>query len=80
MTTQATTLEANNAGQIRRTARGRALRLVIFAVVLEVVLIMPFVDHVADANPTVHFTQHGFIFLGGVLMGWALREVHRFRA
>lgn len=56
------------------TRRRRAALLVIAAVLLEIVLIMPFVDHLADANPTIHFTQHGFIFLGGVLMGFALRE------
>ncbi len=55
------------------------MRLVGFAVLLELFLLMPFVDHIADAHPTVHFTQHGFIFLGGVLMGWALRDVHRYR-
>lgn len=58
-------------------ARRRAFRLVVFASLLELVLMLPFVDHLADANPTVHFTQHGFIFAGGVLMGLALREVQR---
>ena len=57
--------------------RLRAFRLVVFAVLLEVVLLMPFVDHLADANQTIHFTQHGFIFAGGVLMGLALRDVQR---
>jgi hypothetical protein len=76
MTMQATTLGAGSRDRIRRTARVRALRLVVFATLLEVFLIMPFVDHYADAHPTVHFTQHGFIFLGGLLMGWALRDVH----
>ena len=23
----------------------------------------------------MHFTQHGLIFLGGILMGWALRDL-----
>lgn len=61
----------------RRTARRRALRLVVFAALLEVVLILPFVDHLADTHPMIHFTQHGFIFAGGVLMGLALRDVQR---
>jgi hypothetical protein len=61
----------------RRKARLRAFRLVLFAVVLEVVLLMPFVDHLADSNNTIHFTQHGFIFAGGVLMGLAIRDVQR---
>ena len=49
----------------------------LFAAILEICLILPFVDHLADANPTIHFTQHGFIFAGGVLMGLALRDVQR---
>jgi len=60
-----------------RRARLRAFRLVVFAVLLEVVLLMPFVDHLADSHPTIHFTQHGFIFAGGVLMGLAIRDVQR---
>jgi hypothetical protein len=61
---------------VRRARRRRALCLVMFAALLEVVLVMPFVDQLA-ANPTIHFTQHGFIFAGGVLMGLALRDVQR---
>lgn len=67
----------HGSARTRRTTRLRALRLVIAAAILEVLLIMPFVDHLADANPTIHFTQHGFIFAGGVLMGLALRDVQR---
>jgi hypothetical protein len=61
----------------RRAARRHAVRLVVFATLLEIVLILPYVDHLADAHPMVHFTQHGFIFAGGVLMGLALRDVQR---
>jgi hypothetical protein len=61
----------------RRRVRLRAFRLVAFAVLLEVVLLMPFVDHLADSHPTIHFTQHGFIFAGGVLLGLAIRDVQR---
>jgi hypothetical protein len=64
-------------GGDRRTARRRALRLVVFAALLEIVLILPFVDHLADTHPMIHFTQHGFIFAGGVLMGLAIRDVQR---
>ena len=53
-----------------------ARRLVMAAALLEILLILPWVDRFADGHPTVHFTQHGFIFLGGVLMGIALRDVH----
>ncbi len=56
--------------------RTRALAMLTFAALLEVVLILPFVDHLADAHPMIHFTQHGFIFLGGVLMGIALRDAY----
>jgi len=65
------------AARDHRRSRLRALRLVVFAALLEVVLVLPFVDHLADANSTIHFTQHGFIFAGGVLMGLALRDVQR---
>ena len=66
-----------SAERTHSATRLRAFRLVVFAVLLEVVLLMPFVDHLADANQTIHFTQHGFIFAGGVLMGMALRDVQR---
>ena len=45
------------------------------AVLLEILLITPWVDDLADRNSTVHFTQHGLIFLGGILMGWVLRDL-----
>jgi zinc transporter ZupT len=61
----------------RRSARLRALRLLVFAAVLELVVVLPGVDHLADSNSTIHFTQHGFIFAGGMLMGLALRDVQR---
>lgn len=61
----------------RNVIRLRAMRLVVFAALLEIVLVLPFVDHLADTHPMIHFTQHGFIFAGGVLMGLALRDVQR---
>ena len=72
-------MEANSASiaRDRRRTRRRAFALVIFSVLLEVTLLMPFVDHLADSNQTIHFTQHGFIFAGGVLLGMALRDVQR---
>ena len=42
---------------------------------LEVCLLTPWVDDFADENATVHFTQHGLIFVGGIIMGWALRDL-----
>ncbi len=72
-------MEANSLpiARDRRRTRLRAFRLVVFAALLEVVLLMPFVDHLADSNNMIHFTQHGFIFGGGVLMGLAIRDVQR---
>jgi len=70
-------MKARAQDRTRRATRRRALRLVVFAALLEFVLLLPFVDRLADANPTIHFTQHGFIFAGGVLMGLALRDVQR---
>ena len=72
-------MEANSLpiDRTRRRDRLRAFLLVMFAVVLEIVLLMPFVDHLADSNNTIHFTQHGFIFGGGVLLGLAIRDVQR---
>lgn len=55
----------------------RALLLALASVALELLLLTPWVDDAADGNPTVHFTQHGLIYLGGVLMGFALRELSR---
>jgi hypothetical protein len=49
----------------------------VLAVAIETMSILPVVDRLADANPTVHFTQHGLIFLGGVLIGVALRDAFR---
>lgn len=54
----------------------RALALGAVALVLEVVALLPWLDDLADRNATAHFTQHGLIFLGGVLMGIALRDVY----
>jgi hypothetical protein len=53
----------------------QAVGLGALGVVLELLLITPWVDDLANRNATVHFTQHGLIFLGGILMGWALRDL-----
>jgi hypothetical protein len=52
-----------------------ALLVGVLALLLEVSLITPWVDDAADGNSTVHFTQHGLIFIGGLIMGWALRDL-----
>lgn len=56
---------------------GRALALAGAALLLELILVLPIFDRLAEKNATVHFTQHGGIFLGGVLMGVALRDMYR---
>ncbi len=42
---------------------------------LEVVAILPPVESATDANATLHYTQHGVLFSGGLLMGIALRDL-----
>ena len=64
-------------GRDRIKTRRKAMRLVVFAALLEITLVLPFIDHLADTHPMIHFTQHGFIFAGGVLMGLAIRDVQR---
>jgi hypothetical protein len=59
----------------RRPSARRALLIGSVALAMEILLIMPFTDHWADRNSTAHFTQHALIFLGGVLMGFALRDM-----
>ena len=54
----------------------KALTLGVVALILEMLLILPVFDQIAGTNPTAHFTQHGGIFLGGVLMGVALRDMY----
>ena len=56
------------------TPRG-ALALGTLGFLLEVSLLSPWADDFAADNATVHFTQHGLIFVGGLLMGWALRDL-----
>ncbi len=42
---------------------------------LEIVTILPPVDEATETNATLHYTQHGLVFLGGLLMGLALRDL-----
>jgi hypothetical protein len=70
-------MAAGGSGQGRSTPMRRSLVLMVLAVAIETMSILPVVDRLADANPTVHFTQHGLIFLGGLLIGVALRDAFR---
>ena len=45
------------------------------ALLVELIIITPWFDRLAEDNEVVHFSQHGLIFLGGVLMGVALRDL-----
>lgn len=42
---------------------------------LEIVTILPPIDDAVESNSTLHYTQHGLVFLGGLLMGLALRDL-----
>jgi hypothetical protein len=52
----------------------RSLVLAVVALALETIAILPPVDKAAEDNAMLHFTQHGLIFIGGVMMGIALYE------
>jgi hypothetical protein len=60
-----------------RIVAHRALLLAAAALALELLMTTPWVDHVTEKNPTVHYTQHGLIFLGGVIIGFAIRDLGR---
>jgi len=45
------------------------------ALLIEIVTILPPIDEATETNATLHYTQHGFVFLGGLLMGLALRDL-----
>ena len=58
------------------TTRPRAaLAIGLAGFTLELVQLTPWIDRLASDNDTVHFTQHGLVFAGGMLMGWALRDL-----
>ena len=42
---------------------------------LEVLAILPPIDRATATNPTLHYSQHGILFIGGLLMGIALRDL-----
>ena len=52
-----------------------AIALGALGLVLQLVALSPpFTDNV-DENQTLHYTQHGIVVLGGILMGVALRDL-----
>ena len=42
---------------------------------LEILAILPPIDDATGTNPTLHYSQHGVLFIGGLLMGVALRDL-----
>ena len=42
---------------------------------LEVLAILPPIDRATATNSTLHYSQHGVLFIGGLLMGIALRDL-----
>ena len=56
-----------------RTAIGAALG----AIALALVAISPPADRAADANRLVHYAEHGVIFLAGLFLAAALRDLWR---
>jgi hypothetical protein len=53
----------------------RALILGGVGLLLQVLALTPFVEDLSADVPAAHYLQHGIIFLGGLLMGFALRDL-----
>ena len=53
----------------------KAVLLGAFALLLEIAAILPPIDDATDTNATLHYTQHGVLFTGGLMMGIALRDL-----
>ncbi len=53
----------------------RALLLGGFGLLLQGLVLLPFFDDQVDTNPALHYSQHGLVFLGGICMGIALRDL-----
>ena len=53
----------------------RALVLGAIGLLCQVVALLPPVDNAVNSNAAIHYLQHGIIFVGGVCMGIALRDL-----
>ena len=53
----------------------RALILGTIGIVLQLVVLLPPVEHAIEESQPVHYLQHGLIFSGGVFVGIALRDL-----
>jgi hypothetical protein len=52
-----------------------AVLLGALGLLLEVLAILPPIDDATATNATLHYTQHGVLFIGGLMMGVALRDL-----
>ena len=52
-----------------------AVLLGALALLLEILAILPPIDDATESNATLHYSQHGVLFIGGLLMGVALRDL-----
>lgn len=57
----------------------RALALGALGLACELAMVLSWADSLADRDPTFHQTQHGVIFLGGVLLGNAIVSLQQMR-
>ncbi len=53
----------------------RALVLGAIGILCQVFVLLPPVEHAIEESQPFHYLQHGIIFVGGVLMGIALRDL-----
>ncbi len=53
----------------------RALLLGGVGLLCQVLALTPLVEELSESTPAAHYLQHGVIFVGGVLMGIALRDL-----
>jgi hypothetical protein len=54
---------------------GKAVLLGALGLALEIGAILPPIDDATETNATLHYSQHGVLFLGGLMMGVALRDL-----
>ena len=53
----------------------RALLLGAIGILCQVIVLLPPVEHAIEESQPLHYLQHGIIFVGGVLVGVALRDL-----
>lgn len=59
------------------TRSRNAVGVALGSVVAALAAISPPADRAADANPLVHYAEHGIIFVSGLLLAAALRDLWR---